>query len=383
MDRKQIEIVFESGQTFPIEWRATPEVDMYLGSIRQILMIRMEDKKPVEGFDVSFLRLGEGQSINDPAPENPTSGVLGATVSHYRILQQLGEGGMGTVFRAVDTRLGRHVALKLLKGEFSWRWQQEARALAALNHPNIGTLYDVGHYEGLPFLVMEFIHGTPIRGTLAPRILIEYGAQIAEALEAAHAEGIVHRDLKPGNILVTAAGVIKVLDFGIAKLMNTSRPMRGVRGEADNTSEGQPTTAKVNVDRTQSIHISSDQDLHERATESEARASRGVIGTPGYISPEQLRGQAADQRSDIFALGCVLYELACGHRAFRGNSIDAVLRSTLDSEPTFPSSLTGSLNQLIHSCIAKNPAERPQRATDVKILLRSILRGMPDQPSET
>src|ERR1022692_3449394 len=183
---------------------------------------------------------------------------------------------MGVVYKASDTRLGRNVALKFIKGQFSQRWVQEARLVAALNHPHIATLYDVGEHEGSPYLAMEFVKGAPLRGPRPAKVVIEYGIQVADALAAAHAANIVHRDLKPANILVTKNGSAKVLDFGLAKLMAMSG-----EGSANSTQ------------------------------------SLGIAGTPGYMAPEQLEGTVADARSDIFAFGCVLYELASGRRAFQ------------------------------------------------------------------
>src|SRR5580704_17893640 len=145
--------------------------------------------------------------------------LLGQTVSHYHILEKLGEGGMGVVYKATDTRLGRNVALKFVNAQVNQRWAREARLIAVLNHPHIATLYDVGEHEGLPYLAMEFVDGAPLKGPRPTKTVIDYGIQIADALAAAHAAKVVHRDLKPANILVTEKGSVKVLDFGLARLM--------------------------------------------------------------------------------------------------------------------------------------------------------------------
>src|SRR5580765_5380184 len=193
----------------------------------------------------------------------------------YEILAPIGAGGMGEVYKACDTRLDRIVAIKVSKIEFSERFEREARAVAALNHSNICTLHDVGPN----YLVMEYIEGTPLKGPLPVDQALRYAVQICDALDAAHRKGITHRDLKPGNVLISKAGA-KVIDFGLAKAGSV------VRGELD-------------------------------ATMTKALTGEGtIIGTICYMSPEQLQGQEADARSDIFALGCVLYEMLTGKRAF-------------------------------------------------------------------
>src|SRR5580658_2423851 len=217
----------------------------------------------------------------------------GTKLGPYEIIAPLGAGGMGEVYRARDTRLGRDVALKILPESFApdtdrlRRFEQEARAVAALNHPNILAIHDIGEQNGAPFLVSELLEGESMRGALdrgalPQRKTIEYGVQIAYGLGAAHDKGIVHRDLKPENIFLTKDGRIKILDFGLAKLSPNARGAKGV--EATLTSS--PTEAGV------------------------------VMGTAGYMAPEQVRGAAIDSRTDIFAFGAVLYEMISGKRAF-------------------------------------------------------------------
>jgi serine/threonine protein kinase len=233
--------------------------------------------------------------------------MIGETVTHYRILDRIGEGGMGVVYRAEDTRLGRQVAVKFLSAKLSQdqsavdRFQREARAASSLNHPHICALYDIGRHGDLPFLVMELLDGTTLRrriGGLALSVdtLLELAGQAAEALEAAHNAGIVHRDIKSANIFVTDRGQVKVLDFGLAKLVNrTAVP-----------DSAETTTADTGRDSTDTGH---------------------TLGTLSYMSPEQARGEELDARTDLFSFGVVLYEMATG----RGAHVSAHLRR--DPEP--------------------------------------------------
>ncbi|HSW50956.1 MAG TPA: LpqB family beta-propeller domain-containing protein, partial [Bryobacteraceae bacterium] len=266
--------------------------------------------------------------------------AIGGRVSHYEIQEKVGEGGMGVVYKARDTRLNRNVALKFVKAQFSERFEREARAVAALNHPHIAALHDVGEHQGAPYLVMEFVDGKPLKGRRPVKEVIEYGIQIADALTAAHAAGIVHRDLKPANILVTDRGSVKVLDFGLAKLRET--------GDGGDVS---------------------------------AVLTGASAGTPGYISPEQVEGKPADSRSDIFALGCVLYELASGRHAFEGDSIASVLTATVGQEPKPLAAVPVELEQLIHRCLRKDPERRLQHIGDVRIILEEI-RDAPTPPRQ-
>ncbi len=258
--------------------------------------------------------------------------AAGQRLSHYEIVEKLGEGGMGFVYKARDTRLGRSVALKFVKAQFSERFEREARAIAALNHPHIATLYEVGEHEGAPYLAMEFVEGNPLKGPRPVKEVIEYGIQVADALAAAHAAGIVHRDLKPGNILVTQKGSVKILDFGVAKLRAR-------------VGDGAPATATL---------------------------TGMSAGTPGYMSPEQIDGKPADARSDIFSFGCVLYELASGRHAFEGDSVGQVLGATATTEPKPVDGVPEELEKLIRRCLRKDPARRFQHMADVRVALEEL-----------
>ena len=257
---------------------------------------------------------------------------VGQRVAHYEIEEKLGEGGMGVVYKARDTRLGRSVALKFVKAQFSERFEREARAIAALNHPHIATLYEVGEHEGAPYLAMEFVEGQPLTGPRPVKEVIEYGIQIADALAAAHAAGIVHRDLKPANILVTEKGSVKILDFGLAKL----------RAQVGGATPATMTLTGISA------------------------------GTPGYMSPEQIDGKSVDSRSDIFAFGCVLYELASGRQAFEGTSVGSVLAATVTSEPKPLDRVPSELNKLIRRCLRKELDRRFQNIADVRVALAEL-----------
>jgi serine/threonine protein kinase len=259
---------------------------------------------------------------------------------------------MGDVYRAHDVRLNRDVAVKTIKGPFTDRFEREARAISALNHPNICTLHDVGEHEGSGYLVMEYIDGKPISGPLPVEQAIAYGVQICEALHAAHRKGIVHRDLKPANILLTKQGV-KLLDFGLAKL-GSPAGLSGVSGSGSAAALEQATVAALTGAHT-------------------------VVGTPQYMAPEQIEGREVDARSDIFAFGCVLYEMLVGHRAFEGTSASSVMAAVLATTPrplqeVLP--LTPpALERIVSRCLAKDPDDRWQTARDIMAELQWVGQG--------
>ena len=282
------------------------------------------DRPAWEGME-SLLHpvIPDGRPADAPVP-------VGTAIGPYRITEVLGAGGMGRVYRADDTRLGRVVALKVSKTRFSERFEREARAIAALNHPNICQLYDVGPN----FLVMEFVEGAPVAGGDTLRKTISVAVQIAEGLAAAHAAGIIHRDLKPDNILLTRAGQVKIVDFGLATLVAPQ--------------------AAVASDRPAGVHTEPGM----------------IMGTVNYMSPEQVRGQKTDHRSDIFSFGLVVYEMLAGRRAFTGESSPEIMTAILKQDPPeLPQSVPALMRQIVARCLEKDPANRFQSAKDLGFAL--------------
>ena len=281
--------------------------------------------------------------------------MLGKIISHYRILERLGRGGMGVVYKAEDTTLGRQVALKFLPEEWSKdrqaleRFKREARAAAALNHPNICTIYEVGEHEGQPFLVMELLEGETLEQRVSARPLkvdeiLELAISIAMALEAAHAKGIVHRDIKPANIFVTQEGGVKILDFGLAKVARA-----GGLSTVGGMSTGSLTAPGV------------------------------VAGTVQYMSPEQALGEPVDARTDLFSFGSALYEMATGRVPFAGSTLGETLAHILHSEPEamghFNSEVPAELERITGKCLEKKRQERYQTAKELRIDLQRLRRG--------
>jgi serine/threonine protein kinase len=287
--------------------------------------------------------------------------MLGRRVLHYTILDKLGEGGMGVVYLARDTRLDRVVALKVLEPSLSRdsarlrRFILEAKAASALNHPNIVTIYDVNECEGLHFIAMEHVDGETIKNRIARTSGIalseslDLAIQMADALVSAHAMGIIHRDLKPTNLMVTPAGLLKVLDFGLAKL-----------NYIPNTGDSVATLTAV---------------LDDSATEPGT-----VLGTPAYMSPEQAEGRLVDTRSDIFSFGSVLYEMITGHSAFGRQSQVATLVAVLRDEPAplrqFCPRASVQLEEVVGRCLRKQPENRPQDIAIVKTALQDVLSNL-------
>ena len=295
----------------------------------------------------------EVQSLLDATPSaesflesSPIASALtaGAKLGHFEILGLLGRGGMGEVYRARDSRLRRDVAIKVLPLSFARdpdriaRFEREARAASALNHPNIVAVHDIGHENSTYWIVSELIDGQTLRrtidrGPLAARKAIEIGVQIAEGLAAAHTGGIVHRDLKPGNIMVTHSGRVKILDFGLAKRE----------------------------------HLPADSSTRELTTEGT------VLGTAGYMSPEQVRGEDVDYRSDMFSFGVILYEMLAGKQAFSGRSSIEVMNAILqDDPPELPPSVPPGLERIVRRCLEKQAARRFQSAADLGFALTSV-----------
>ena len=279
--------------------------------------------------------------------------AVGTRLGPYEIVAPLGAGGMGEVYRGKDSRLGREVAIKVLPASFSndpdrlRRFEQEARAAGILNHPNITVVHDIATVEGAPYVVTELLEGETLRsrlagGPLAPRRAIEFAIQIAHGLAAAHEKGIVHRDLKPENLFVTKDGRVKILDFGLAKLTQPEKagPQTSLPTETAGTEPGV------------------------------------VLGTLGYMSPEQVRGRPADARSDIFSFGAILYEMLSGKKAFHGDSaadtMSAILREDAPDLSATNRDVHPGLDRIVRHCLEKNPEERFQSASDLAFDLEAL-----------
>lgn len=296
-----------------------------------------------------------------------TSGTFLA--DQYEIIEELGRGGMGVVYRAKDRKLGREVAIKVLPQEFSQDWERlarferEAKLLASLNHPKIAAIYGLEESEGINFLVLELAEGK----TLAERVVtqsleteetLKICHQIAEALEAAHEKGIIHRDLKPANIKVTPEGKVKVLDFGLAKAFETA-----VSGEAPS----------VDLSKSPTITV-------------ESSRSGVILGMAAYMSPEQARGRPLDKRTDIWSFGCILFEVLTGQKAFKGDTISDSIAAILKSEPDWkavPETTPLKLRDLLRRCLQKDPHNRLHDIADARIDIQDILTGLPAEEVTT
>ena len=292
----------------------------------------------------------------------------GQTLLHYRLVEKIGEGGMGVVWKAVDTTLDREVAIKILPDAFSAdserlaRFEREAKLLASLNHPGIAVIHGLHEEAGVRFLAMELVPGEDLakrleRGALLVEEALHTGLQVAEALEAAHAQGVVHRDLKPANIQITSEGQVKVLDFGLAKAFETdpaSGPGPGLTHSPTLTSVG--TRAGV------------------------------ILGTAAYMSPEQARGKSLDKRTDIWSFGCVLYELLTGRQAFSGETASDAIAKILEREPDWralPPKTPAKIRDLLQRCLRKEANRRTHDVADARIEIEEALAEPPGVVEDT
>jgi hypothetical protein len=305
----------------------------------------------------------EAAAFNHVGTGGVRESPIGRRLGSYDVVSALGAGGMGEVYRARDARLGRDVAIKVLPAavtadkERLARFEREARVLASLNHPHIGAIYGVEDIDGVPALILELVEGETLGERLANGVslsvdnILTIARQIAEALEAAHAQGIIHRDVKPANIKITPAGIVKVLDFGIAKAAG---------GSAGGDGASTPTITATAV--------------HEGA----------MIGTAAYMSPEQARGQVIDKRTDIWAFGCVLYEMLCGRMAFPGRTVSDHIAAVLEREPDWsalPAATPVMLRHLLRWCLQKDPSRRLHDIADARVQIDSLLTTAPAETS--
>jgi len=356
-------------------------INAAIRKIRQVLEDDPEQPRFVQTiigrgyrFIASVVDVGSPASAPAAADALGTQGLIGKKVSHYRVLRLLGGGGMGLVYMAEDLKLGRRVAIKFLPEELAdsptalERLQHEARAASALDHPNICSVYHLDEHDGQPFIVMQLLEGQTLREWIetapclnsAQRVeqLVDLALQIADGLDAAHQKGTIHRDIKPTNLFVTSQGQAKILDFGVAKLIETVEAVSDPGGAGSGP--------------------------HASGKNPEATNTDGSLGTPSYLSPEQVRHQPLDARTDLFSFGLVLYEMATGKRAFSGNTAasirDAVLQMPTASPRDVNPEIPAELERIIGKCLEKDPSARYQSAADLRMDLERLSQ-LPARPA--
>src|ERR1019366_8064749 len=360
-------------------------INVIIGSLRRALGDSAEKPQYIETLARRGYRLMvsvEWEPASDDEPDNAEDapvvaqiapgGLIGKKVSHYRVLEIIGGGGMGLVYKAEDLKLGRRVALKFLPDELAsdpialQRFEREAQTASSLNHPNICTIYEVEEYESQPFIVMELLEGETLRDRLAAVAasqkvlsvdeLLSIAIPVAAGLDAAHQKDIIHRDIKPANIFLTAQGQVKILDFGLAKLSSLASG-----SEAEETQ-----------------HSSVPAGPQSKKKDETLTRTGSAMGTAGYMSPEQVRGDQLDARTDLFSFGLVLYEMATGQRAFTGETA-AIVHDAIVNQPPIPvselnSALPARLIAIIHRALEKDRAVRYQTAAATSTDLRSMLQ---------
>src|SRR5438876_3875724 len=362
---RRIEQLYHSALKIPLEQRRAflqdecQDDDELQKEVVSLLSYESSAAKFIESpaFDVAARLMAE-----DNADEQTATSAIGrAVATRFRVLEKIGGGGMGIVYKAEDTKLRRTVALKFLPPDLSrdpqalQRFQREAYAASALNHPNICTVYDVDEFEGRPFIAMELLEGQTLERHIATRPLLlpemlELAIQISDALDAAHTSGVIHRDIKPSNIFVSPRGQAKVLDFGLAKKMKTRKfPQRtGSNQDTINISEENLTRPGI------------------------------AIGTVAYMSPEQVRGENLDPRTDLFSFGAVLYEMATGQHAFSGRTTGVIFDAILNREPVQPrkinTQISPQLEQIMSKAMEKGRDVRSQHVADIRADLKRLKR---------